>query len=60
MAKIVENRVTVVLSRMVPDNAIEVELDPVLSNDQLNTLQDAIVSIVDNSAVVVEIANKSE
>jgi hypothetical protein len=54
MAKIIEEKITVVLSRIV-SNDQEEGLDPVLDEDQLETLQKAVEGLVDDSSVVVEL-----
>lgn len=53
MAKIIEEKVTVVLSRIASND--QEGLDPVLDEDQLETLQKAVEGLVDDSSVVVEI-----
>ena len=53
MAKIIENRVTIIMSRLAANAAEEPE--PVLDADQLDTLQKAVEGLVDDSSIVVEI-----
>jgi vacuolar-type H+-ATPase subunit E/Vma4 len=53
MAKIIAERVTVVLSRIV-SNDVE-GLDPVLSDEELDTLQQAVEGLINDDTVVVEI-----
>lgn len=53
MAKIVEEKITLVFSRIAPNDAGE--LDPVLDEDQIKTLQQAVESLIDNPSVVVEL-----
>ena len=56
MAKIIENRVTIVLSRIASND--QEGLDPVLGEDELETLQKAVEGLVDDSSVVVEIESE--
>ena len=54
MARVVEEKVIVVMSRLVPNNT-NMELASVLDAEQLETLQKAVEGLVDDSSVVVEI-----
>lgn len=58
MAKIVEERITIVLSRLIKKGDPEDELDRVLTNEQIETLQEAVEGLVENNSVVVEIENE--
>ena len=53
MARVVEEKVIVVMSRLVPNNTKE--LASVLDAEQLETLQKAVEGLVDDESVVVEI-----
>ena len=55
MAKIVEDSVTIVFSRLVKDSDADA-VTPVLDEEQLETLQQAVEGLVNNSSIVVEIA----
>ena len=57
MAQIIEEKITIVLSRIVPNKSTE--LEPVLDADQLETLQTAVEGLVDDSSIVVEIEQAS-
>jgi len=53
MARIVEEKITVVLSRITSNK--HDDLGPVLDEDQLETLKQAFEGLIDDSSVVVEI-----
>lgn len=57
MAQIVEERVTVILSRLVK-NGKDAALKPILNEDDLETLQQAVEGLVEDDSVVVEIENE--
>ena len=53
MARIVEEKIIVVLSRVVKSS--DENPEPVLDSEQLETLQQAVEGLVNNEAVVVEL-----
>ena len=56
MARIEEQQVVITLSKLVSDKQTG-EVDPLLSDDMLETLQEAIEGLVGDSSIIVEITS---
>ena len=55
MAKIIEEKVTFVLSYLTSSNSVGGNRPPVLSDEQKNQLRDVIESLVNDNSVIVEV-----
>jgi hypothetical protein len=54
MAKIIEEKVVVMLSKLVPSKESE-DLPAILDADQLDTLKQAVEGLIDDPTIVVEV-----
>ena len=58
MAKIVEEKITVVLSRLVSSFDLGPALGPVLDDEKIETLKTAVEGLVDDETVFVEVVTE--
>lgn len=58
MAHVISERIVVTLSRIAKDSVTE--LDPVLDEDSLATLTEAVEGLVADESIVVEVAQEEE